>query len=302
MSLFLFLSSQHIADLIDNSEHILVLRADANMHYTAVAREIRSTSSQVSRTVTTEIGQKITAVENILSQKFDQSINSITTSLNQSAISMSRSLAAEMCQTIIPAHEVSVTSAIARQICNSTKSIEATVSNSTADILLAINAQAYATQQISMALASLVRGPHVAGNDSKAIAMKDSSQKSYAAGEIETPDYAVDFDTSKDNSRLNSGNIPLSSPNRQCRRLSITLPKWMSECVWEVEMRRQHTGWQLTYRSYNIQPWDSLIFKVVRKGQLGKMRELFSSREASPFDRDYLGRTLLHVSCLLYHV
>lgn len=146
------------AELIENSENVLVLREDADKHRTVVLEEVRSTGSQVSQTVTTAMGQRITALENHLSEKIDSSTISITTGAKQSAMALSQSLAAEISQTILPTHGASVAHSITREVDSARSSIETSVSNSTLEILSAINAQAQVAEQMSMTLASLVRG------------------------------------------------------------------------------------------------------------------------------------------------
>lgn len=118
---------------------------------------MRSTSSQISQTVTTATGQRITALENHLSEKIDSSAISITTGAKQSAVALSQSLAAEISR-ILPTHAASVTHSITGEVDSARSSIEASVSNSTLEILSAINAQAQVAEQMSMTLASLVRG------------------------------------------------------------------------------------------------------------------------------------------------
>lgn len=74
-------------------------------------------------------------------------------------------------------------------------------------------------------------------------------------------------------------------------------PKWLAHAAYEVEWRGAHFGpTQITLRLYNTRPNDSLIFKCLKMGDFLGMLHLFSNHQASPFDRDEDGQSLLHVS------
>lgn len=51
----------------------------------------------------------------------------------------------------------------------------------------------------------------------------------------------------------------------------------------------------LALSSYHIRPWDALVFDYTKKGDLPNLQRLFDKGEASPFDRNPFGETLLHV-------
>ena len=144
--------------LIETSDNTLGHRDDANKHHTALLAETQATGRQTSQTISTELGQRITEAEDKISRKVDRSESSMTTVVNQSVAAMSQTLTAEMSHTLLPAQGASVISAISREIRDSKGSLEGAVSSSTAEILSAVNAQAHATQQLSIALASLVGG------------------------------------------------------------------------------------------------------------------------------------------------
>lgn len=58
-------------------------------------------------------------------------------------------------------------------------------------------------------------------------------------------------------------------------------------------------GWQIYLQPYIIRPRGSWVFIHAHRGDVASMMGLFRRREASPFDHDDCGRTLLHV-CALY--
>lgn len=72
-------------------------------------------------------------------------------------------------------------------------------------------------------------------------------------------------------------------------------PTWWSATVWEVYSAPQ-PGWNYGLRIYRIVSRDSAIIQSVREGDTNAVMELFSSREASPFDRDQDNNSLLQVS------
>lgn len=61
---------------------------------------------------------------------------------------------------------------------------------------------------------------------------------------------------------------------------------------------RASSGWTFRPRSYNCIPNDSPIFWYIEKNKVEAVQELFSRKEASPFDCDEHGRQLLSVSVL----
>ncbi|KAK1983332.1 hypothetical protein LZ30DRAFT_7575 [Colletotrichum cereale] len=71
---------------------------------------------------------------------------------------------------------------------------------------------------------------------------------------------------------------------------SVQLP-W-SQCVRELRW----TGWQYCFHTYNIRPMSSPAFKAAEKGDLAGLMRLFRTGQATPFDRNEIGRSLLYVS------
>lgn len=90
-----------------------------------------------------------------------------------------------------------------------------------------------------------------------------------------------------------SGNIAVLSNDSVCT-VTIHLPRWLTGAVWRFWMRKP--CWDLRLRQYNIRSEEADIFVSVRGGDVEKMLLLFERRDASPFDRDANGRSLLYVS------
>ncbi|KAI6769778.1 hypothetical protein HG530_004407 [Fusarium avenaceum] len=69
---------------------------------------------------------------------------------------------------------------------------------------------------------------------------------------------------------------------------------WLSQSV--LELQSNPTLWSSNYsfRVYNIVSYDSDVVQMVRKGDKNGVLQLFSSRKASPFDKDEYGSSLLY--------
>ena len=88
-------------------------------------------------------------------------------------------------------------------------------------------------------------------------------------------------------------------PGRQEDREEITVryrgPAWLVNRAWQVEAFRSNSGWKICPRAFNIIPPDSFVFQVAEAGDVGTFRAMFQARQASPFDCDETGWTVLHV-------
>lgn len=79
-------------------------------------------------------------------------------------------------------------------------------------------------------------------------------------------------------------------------RVTVCTPSWLSGFACDIEIRLATPSWQqLNVRQYNIRHQEAEVFSVIRKGDLPELLRLFSLREASPYDRDDRGWSLLHV-------
>jgi len=67
--------------------------------------------------------------------------------------------------------------------------------------------------------------------------------------------------------------------------------------IWalDVEFAKSRSGWNINLRTYNIIPSGSLVFGLAREGDVRGLLDLFAGGQASPFDVDEIGRSLLSV-------
>jgi hypothetical protein len=87
-----------------------------------------------------------------------------------------------------------------------------------------------------------------------------------------------------------------TSSKGDCQHFFLQPPSWMAMKVWEAELRTASSGWQkfAAVRSYNIRPSNSFVFQCVKSDKYDDLSHLFSSREASRFDRDQDGYSLIY--------
>lgn len=69
---------------------------------------------------------------------------------------------------------------------------------------------------------------------------------------------------------------------------------WWSTVVWEV-YSAPVPGWNYGLRVYNMIPRSSEIFERANRGDMAAVKRLFSSGEASLYDRDEDNNTILLV-------
>ncbi|QYS96584.1 hypothetical protein H0G86_003823 [Trichoderma simmonsii] len=74
----------------------------------------------------------------------------------------------------------------------------------------------------------------------------------------------------------------------------LQVPKWLSTSVYEFMSEPAIAGWTYTYRVYNIIPDESEIITKIRSGDVVGVRQIFTSRKASPFDKTIDGKSLLY--------
>lgn len=75
----------------------------------------------------------------------------------------------------------------------------------------------------------------------------------------------------------------------------LQMPKWLSTSVYELISEPAIAGWTYTYRVYNVIPDNSEIIARIKKGDVVGVRQMFSSKKASPFDKSQGGESLLYV-------
>ncbi|KAJ6189715.1 hypothetical protein N7519_004623 [Penicillium mononematosum] len=79
----------------------------------------------------------------------------------------------------------------------------------------------------------------------------------------------------------------------------LSLPSWLSSRALEIYSQKLHHGWQWVFRTYNVIPSTSKVVSLTVAGKIDDLQDLFSMKQASPFDRtDRFGYTLLHYAML----
>jgi hypothetical protein len=79
----------------------------------------------------------------------------------------------------------------------------------------------------------------------------------------------------------------------------VFIPSFLSRCV-QVQCASSFGSVERTLRTYPILPDDHPAWGMCEDGTVTSIQELFSTREISPYAIDRTGRTLLHVSCLVF--
>ncbi|KAK4938591.1 hypothetical protein LTR10_021022 [Elasticomyces elasticus] len=85
-----------------------------------------------------------------------------------------------------------------------------------------------------------------------------------------------------------------TDPSGQRPNVNTDLNLWLGK-RFDVIRERALGVSTFTIRTYNIVPWNSLVFRVVSDGDVAELQALFQKKEATIFDRDEYGNTLLHV-------
>lgn len=91
-----------------------------------------------------------------------------------------------------------------------------------------------------------------------------------------------------------------SKPSKQMSVVSftLTLPSWLAHRSLKVDVYRVAQSWTLSLRPYREVSRDSFIWQAIECGDFDRMRDLIESGQATIFDRDDYGTTLLHVCAL----
>lgn len=91
-----------------------------------------------------------------------------------------------------------------------------------------------------------------------------------------------------------SRSIKTLSKHQKILNAKLRLPFFSG--VWELcAYQRLVSGWTFTLRTYNVVDSNAPIMGLACCGDLAGMQQLFQTRQASPFDIDKDGITLLHV-------
>jgi len=78
--------------------------------------------------------------------------------------------------------------------------------------------------------------------------------------------------------------------------INIDPPTWLLARRYIVHIKRVSGGWDWKLRTYNIVPPHSLVFIHCTNGETESLQSLFNSGQASPFDINPDGNTLIHVN------
>lgn len=78
-------------------------------------------------------------------------------------------------------------------------------------------------------------------------------------------------------------------------QLRLQLPTWVSQRVFDLQTYRANLGWQICLKPWIKRDSYGKIFKCVDRGKPLDFEKALAAGEASLFDRDRLGGTLLHV-------
>ncbi len=91
----------------------------------------------------------------------------------------------------------------------------------------------------------------------------------------------------------------LDEPGRREERDEIIAyycaPAWLINRAWRIQGLHASSGWTFSPRSYNVISRSSIIFQHIVAGNVDGIQELFKRREASPYDCDEHGYSLLYV-------
>lgn len=91
-----------------------------------------------------------------------------------------------------------------------------------------------------------------------------------------------------------------NAPEAPTGRFRIKLPALFSSRVWDIAHFDAKQGWDLRFRTYNVRPWDSPIFRCCRKGDLEGVKNLVRNGDASLLDICPEGKSLIEMSIVSF--
>jgi hypothetical protein len=91
---------------------------------------------------------------------------------------------------------------------------------------------------------------------------------------------------------------PVSRPSQRRTKQQRLLRVWVPVLGKTIDIYHQRAlgAWTVSFRPYSIRDYDATIFTFVREGNVAGMQQVFKAGEASLYDRNPRGWTLLHVS------
>ncbi|KAF7876951.1 uncharacterized protein EAF02_008171 [Botrytis sinoallii] len=96
-----------------------------------------------------------------------------------------------------------------------------------------------------------------------------------------------------------SGSRSAKTLSKYQKTLSAKLRLPFFSGVWELCAYQQSiSGWDFKLRIYNVVDYDAPIMTLARNGDVAGMQQLFETQQASPYDVNIYGQTILHVGIL----
>jgi len=79
-------------------------------------------------------------------------------------------------------------------------------------------------------------------------------------------------------------------------------PWWLRGVLYGLELRvgMSYGGWKFSLRGYSMRPSDSPVFRAAVSGDAETLQAMFQAGEASPYDCDEFGTSLLMVSDCIF--
>lgn len=75
----------------------------------------------------------------------------------------------------------------------------------------------------------------------------------------------------------------------------LQFPHWMLQKTWDFQFYRSYDGWKFQLKNWNIRPNNSPIFRFVQMGRTDLILEALDRNEASLYDVNEDGDTLIEV-------
>ncbi|KAI0025523.1 hypothetical protein F4780DRAFT_338438 [Xylariomycetidae sp. FL0641] len=76
-------------------------------------------------------------------------------------------------------------------------------------------------------------------------------------------------------------------------RVEVRLPRWLATSLWDFQVQRDMQGWNHQFCVWRTRPESDEIFQATDRGDLSRVRDMISRREASLLDRTPTGDDLL---------
>ncbi|KAF7528026.1 hypothetical protein G7054_g10304 [Neopestalotiopsis clavispora] len=79
-------------------------------------------------------------------------------------------------------------------------------------------------------------------------------------------------------------------------------PAWLSQRAWDLRITHSTSGWQVNLKPYCVRSRDDVLFDYAMYGATQALEKLIRSGQASVYDIDENGYSLLHFACFLSQV